>query len=156
VVVSDLDKMLGGLLGGKGGGDLGSLIGGLTGGGSGGGGNALMAGVVPMLGGMLGGGGLQKVMSGLQSNGLGSQADSWVGKGQNAPVSGDQIRRVMGDKRVGEIAQKLGVSQKEAADAVAKVLPKLVDHASPDGKLAPQKDLDAAFERLHKGSAPKG
>src|SRR5436189_6006854 len=97
-----LDDLIKDAAGGKGGGGLGDLLGGLAGGGgddalseilgkvTGGGGQAgglgsLLTGLVPMLGSMLSGGGLQKVLGRLQQNGLGSQAASWVGTGANQP-----------------------------------------------------------------------
>jgi uncharacterized protein YidB (DUF937 family) len=136
--MSELDKALGGLLGGQSGGDLGSILGGLTGGGGGGqagGGNQMLGALLPVVGSLLAGGGLQKIVSGLQANGQGAQTSSWVGKGPNEPISGQQLREVVGDKELGAISQRLGVSDEQAADALADVLPKVVDHASPDGQL---------------------
>ena len=43
---------------------------------------------------------------------------------------------------------QLGVSEDEAADAVAQVLPAVVDKVSPDGQLAPDSELDATFGAL--------
>jgi uncharacterized protein YidB (DUF937 family) len=152
--VSQLDEVLGGLLGGKGGsgggGDLGSILSGLGGGGGGrsGGGAGMLAALLPLVGGLLANGGLQKMLSGFQGKGLSQQADSWVGTGENEAVSGQQVREVVGDDSVGEIAQQLGVSNDQAADALAEVLPKVVDHASPGGELPSQEELDAAFNRL--------
>jgi uncharacterized protein YidB (DUF937 family) len=152
-VVSQLDDVLGSLLGGKGGGgggDLGSILGGLTGSGGRGGGGNMLAALLPLAGSLLAGGGLQKMLSGFQAKGLGAQADSWVGTGANEAVSGAQVRDVVGDDEIGSVAQKLGVSNDQAADALAEVLPKVVDHASPDGQLPSQEELDAAFAKLER------
>jgi uncharacterized protein YidB (DUF937 family) len=153
--MSGLDDLLGSVLGGKGGGSgLEGALGGLLGG-KGGGSGAMMA-LLPLLAGMLGGGGLSKILSGFQQKGLGAQADSWVGTGANQPVSGDQVREVMTEEQIGEIAAKLGVSHDEAASAVAEVLPQLVDKASPDGTLPAQGELDSAFDKLRQGVAQAG
>lgn len=152
--MSQLDDLLGGLLGGKGGGGIGGALGGLTGGKSGGGGG-LMGALIPMLGGMLAGGGLSKLLSGFQANGLSSQADSWVGTGPNEPVTGGQVEQVIGDDEIAQIAERLGVSHEEAAQAIAEVLPQVVDRVSPEGQLPPEEDLDQAFDRLaHATAAP--
>lgn len=153
-----LGDLLGGLAGGGGegggGGGLGDILGGLTGGGDAQGGGmpggmgGLLTALLPMLGGMLAGGGLQKVLSGFQANGLAAQADSWVGTGENAPISGADVRRVVGDDQIAQIAAGLGVSEDEAAAAVAQVLPTVVDRVSPEGHLAPDSELDAAFGAL--------
>jgi uncharacterized protein YidB (DUF937 family) len=147
--MSDLEEALGGLLGGSSGGGLGGIISSLTGGGGSGGGGAMIG----ALGGLLGGGGMQSLLSGLQANGLGKQADSWIGTGKNEPISGEQVRQVVGDDQVAKVAQQLGVSHDEAADKLAKVLPDVVDKASPNGQLAPQHEIDAAFQNLQRTMA---
>jgi uncharacterized protein YidB (DUF937 family) len=146
-----LGGLLGGLAGGGGtGGGLGGVLGGLTGGGDAqaGGMGGLLGSLLPALGGLLTGGGLQKVLSGFQANGLSAQADSWIGTGENAPISGADVRKAVGDDQIAQIAARLGVSEDEAADAVAQVLPTVVDRVSPDGHLAPESELDAAFGAL--------
>ena len=101
-----------------------------------------------MIGGLLAGGGLNKLLSGFHANGQSSQADSWVGTGPNEPVTAGQVSQVIGDDQIGQIAEKLGVSHDEAAQAIAEVLPQVVDTVSPDGQLPPEQDLDQAFDRL--------
>jgi uncharacterized protein YidB (DUF937 family) len=141
--VSGLDDILGGLMGGKGG--LDDVLGGLTGGRGGSGMSALL----PVVGGLLASGGLSKIMGGLKANGLAEQADSWVGTGPNKPVTGSQVEQAAGKEQIQQIAQQLGVSESQAADAVATVLPEV----APEGKLPPDQDLDAAFDKLAQGGA---
>ncbi|MEO5633899.1 YidB family protein [Gaiella sp.] len=143
--MSQLDDLLGGLLGGKSGG-VGGMLGGLAG--SRGGGGGLVGALIPMIGGLLAGGGLSKLLSGFRANGLSSQADSWVGTGPNEPVTPGQVSQVIGADQIGQIAEKLGVSQDEAAQAIAEALPQIVDTVSPGGQLPPEQDLDRAFDRL--------
>jgi uncharacterized protein YidB (DUF937 family) len=152
--MSGLDDILGGLMGGKGGsGALGDMLGGLTGEGGRGGGAGAMGALLPILAGFLASGGLSKIMGGLKANGLSAQADSWVGTGSNQPVSGRDVEQAMGQEQIQQIAQQLGVSESEAADAVAQALPEVVDKVSPQGKLPPDQDLDAAFDKLSKAAA---
>jgi uncharacterized protein YidB (DUF937 family) len=152
-----LDDLLGGLLGGSGGGagGLGDVLGGLTGGGSPGattgsqgGAGGLLAALLPMLGSLLASGGLNKILNGFRQQGLSSEADSWVGTGANDQVSGEQVREVIDDAEIAQIAQQLGVSEDEAATAIAAVLPTLVDRVSPDGQLLDEQSLDNAFSQL--------
>jgi uncharacterized protein YidB (DUF937 family) len=150
--MAGLDDILGGLMGGKGGsGGLDDLLGGLTGG-KGGGGSGLSA-LMPVLAGVLASGGLSKIMGGLKANGLTAEAESWVGTGANKPVSGRQVEQAVGQEQIQEIAKQLGVSEEQAADAVAKALPEVVDKVSPDGKLPADQDLDSAFDKLAKSAA---
>ena len=151
--MSGLDDILGGLMGGKGGsGGLDDMLGGLMGG-RGGGGGGTMGALMPVLAGLLASGGLSKIMGGLKANGLSAQADSWVGTGPNQPVSGRDIEQAAGQEQIQQIAQQLGISESQAADAVAQVLPEVVDKVSPDGQLPPEQDLDAAFDNLAKAGA---
>ncbi len=151
-----LDDLLGGLLGGSGGGagGLGDILGGLTGGSSGattgsrGGAGGLLAALLPMLGTLLANGGLNKILNGFRQQGLASQADSWVGTGTNEQLSGAQVREVIDDAEIAQIAQQLGVSEDEAATAIAAVLPTLVDRVSPEGQLPDEQSLDSAFSQL--------
>ena len=43
----------------------------------------------------------------------------------------------MGQEQIQQIAQRLGMSESQAADAVAQALPEVVDNVSPEGKLPP-------------------
>ena len=159
--MSQLDDLLGNLLGGKsdGRGGLEDIVGQLTGTGAGdgsvgttaGAGGALGA-LLPMIASFLKNGGLNKILSGLQQQGLGSQAASWVGTGANEPVSGAQVQQVLGSDEISGIAKQLGISTERAADAVAQVLPQLVDKVSPQGELPAQSDLDDLFSRIAHGT----
>lgn len=166
--MSGLDDLVKGGTEGSGGG-LGDLLGSLAGGGSSGGGlediigaltsggnsgtpaggmGGLLGTLLPALGGMLAGGGLQQVLSGFQANGLSAQTDSWIGTGENQPISGEDVRGVVGDEELARIAAQLGVSEEEAANAVAQILPTVVDGVSPEGHLAPESELESTFEAL--------
>ena len=143
--MSQLDDLLGGLLGGKSGG-IGGMLGGLTGGNAGGGG--LAGALVPMIGGLLAGGGLNKLLSGFHANGQGSQADSWVSTGQNMPVSGDQVTNALGHGNVQTMAQKLGLPPGATAAALAALLPVIIDQLTPKGHVEQQGDLSSTLAAL--------
>ena len=86
-------------------------------------------------------GGLQGLTSKLASNGLGQQVQSWVGHGQNQPVSGTQIQSAMDPGQVHAMAKQARMSPEECCDHVAKALPVVVDQATPEGQMpAPQND----------------
>ncbi|MFN0154283.1 MAG: YidB family protein [Gaiella sp.] len=158
-----LGDILGGMLGGGGGGQggLGGIFGQILKGGLGGGGGSLggggaspMAGIMkallPMLIGMLAGGGLGKVMKGMRANGLSSQADSWVSTGANQYAHPDEVAAALGPDQVAEIAQRLGVSEQEAAEVLSEVLPATIDHLTPDGQEPEDDVVDSRLEGLLK------
>ena len=162
-----LNDLLGGLLGGGGGsgaqGGLGGLedvLGGLLGGGTSGGGggmgtqaggmnlSAVVAVLGPLLAKLLKGGGLSKMMQGAQASGLSAQADSWVGTGENAPMSGQEVKGVVGDDTVQELAREAGISEDDAANVLAQVVPQVVNGLSPKGQLPSDDDLDQLLAKF--------
>jgi uncharacterized protein YidB (DUF937 family) len=159
-----LDDLLKGSGGGSGG--LGDLLGGVLGGGSRGGGfagggalggNPMLRMLLPLVASLLMNGGLQKILGRLQANGKGEKGQSWVSKGPNEPVEADDVRSALDDEELSSIARQLGVSEDEAAQAVAQVLPDVVDQATPDGELPGNEELDRKFGRLHElGGAKEG
>lgn len=149
---------VGDLLGGLGGGGLGSVLGGILGGGGArggglggglGGGNPLLRLLLPAVASMLMNGGLQKILGRLQQSGSGQKGQSWVASGQNEPVDAADIRGALDDQELAQIAKQLGVSEEEAAEAVAQVLPDVVDQATPEGELPGDEELDKRLGRLH-------
>lgn len=118
-------------------------------GGNGAGGNPLLNAVMQMLANKEAGG-LQGLLKTLADNGLGEQVQSWVGTGQNQPVSVDALRNALGDGTLGRIANQAGVSADEAAGGLAQLLPQVVDKLTPNGEL-PQGDLLSQGLDLLKG-----
>ncbi len=81
-------------------------------------------------------GGLQGVVSQLQASGLGPQVQSWLGNGQNLPITADQLKSVLGSDQVKQLAQHFGVDPDAALKLLAQHLPTAVDQASPNGTLS--------------------
>lgn len=116
---------------------LDSVVGALAGGQGGGGGNsALLNMVVGMLannsqaGGL---GGLGGLVAKMQQGGLGDVVNSWVGTGENLPISPDQISNVLGNDTLAGLAQQLGVGQGDLAGQLSQMLPQVVDKLTPNG-----------------------
>jgi len=129
-----LDSVLGQVLGGgaqqqqQPGGGLGGLgdLGGLAG----------------ALGGLLANNGAQGGLGGLvtkfEQAGMGDVIGSWIGKGENAPVSGNQLNDVLGSETIAAIASKLGINAQTLLPMLATMLPALIDHLTPHGKVPEQ------------------
>ena len=80
-------------------------------------------------------GGLNAIVAKLQQAGLGDQVKSWIGTGANLPITADQLRQVLGNDTVKQLAAKYGIPVDQLSEILAHQLPPTVDHASPDGKL---------------------
>lgn len=84
--------------------------------------------------GMLAGGGLHGLVEKFQRGGLGDVIGSWISPGQNLPISGEQLGGVLGPDVLSQIAQQLGLPQRDAAEQLSQVLPQAVDQVTPDGR----------------------
>lgn len=80
-------------------------------------------------------GGLNAIVAKLQQSGLGDITKSWVGTGQNLPITADQLKQVLGSDAVRQLAAKYNIPIDQVAEVLAHQLPLAVDKASPDGKL---------------------
>ncbi|MBV5319458.1 MAG: DUF937 domain-containing protein [Chlorobium phaeobacteroides] len=87
---------------------------------------------------LLGGGGkpdFGTIVSTMQSSGLGDMAASWLGKGNNMPISADSIANVISPDKIAAFAAQLGLPESSAKTAIADALPRMIDQASPDGSI---------------------
>lgn len=134
-------------------GGLGDVLGGMLGGGNGGGG-----GLGGVLGSVLGGGGsgasagrgdlggLGGLLQQFQKAGFSDHVASWVGTGDNAPISADAIGQVFGNDTVAQIAKQAGVSADDASAGLAQLLPQLVDKLTPEGRMPAADQLAKTLE----------
>jgi uncharacterized protein YidB (DUF937 family) len=122
---------------------LDSILGSVMGGGQQGGANPLVQIAMQMLSqqGQNGQSGLADIVSKFQQGGLGHLADSWVGTGENQPVSADQLSNVMGSDQLSQIASQLGMSQGDVAGGLSKILPDLINHVTPNGQMPESSDM---------------
>jgi uncharacterized protein YidB (DUF937 family) len=85
-------------------------------------------------------GGLASILEQFQRAGFGEQARSWVGTGQNLPITPEAIERVLGRDVLASLARRAGVDERQAAAGVSEMLPDVVDKLTPRGEVP---DLDA-------------
>jgi len=90
-------------------------------------------------GGMLGG--LGGLLNKLEQGGLGDQTKSWVGTGQNQPVSPGQLGSALGPSIIKMLAQKSGIPEEELTKQLSQVLPGIVDKLTPNGRLPTAAEL---------------
>jgi len=113
---------------------------------TGGEGNSQGGGLMDSVMGLIGGNnkGLGGLVEKFTAGGLGDVVSSWVGKGENKPVSADQITSVLGDGKIAEIAKKAGIDPKMVSSKISEILPQVVDKLTPNGKI--DKDDNAGFD----------
>ena len=78
---------------------------------------------------------LPGLIAALEKGGLGPQVQSWLGNGQNMPITADQLKAVLGNTELQNFARQMGLPVDEVLQLMAQYLPEIVDKASPNGVL---------------------
>lgn len=82
-------------------------------------------------------GGVQGIVAQMEQKGLGSTVKSWVGTGPNLPITTDQVHSAFGSDAMTAMAAKFGLNPQDLAAKLAQVLPKAIDHLTPNGVVKP-------------------
>lgn len=143
---------------------LGQLLSSLAGKGTGGlpagqasGGGDVLKSIFDMLGGgapggqapsRTSGGGLADLIRGFDKEGLGDLVSSWVGTGENKPVSPEQVGRGLGQARVQEAARQSGLPTETLLPMLASALPMIIDFLTPKGQVPDQSSLQQNLQAL--------
>ena len=93
-------------------------------------------------------GGLQGLANKFSQNGQGDTFSSWVGMGENQPVSSNQIQNVLGSEQIQALAAKLGIDPAQASQFLAEYLPKVIDKLTPEGRVDPSADHQQSLANL--------
>lgn len=67
--------------------------------------------------------------------GMGDTVDSWIGSGDNAPITDEQVAAGFGDETIDSIAEQSGVERSKAVSALGMMTPRVVDALTPDGEI---------------------
>ena len=81
-------------------------------------------------------GGVKGLVDELEQKGLGPATKSWIGMGENQPVSPAQVNDALGANTLKDLAAKAGMSSEELAAKLSEYLPKAIDKLTPQGKIA--------------------
>jgi uncharacterized protein YidB (DUF937 family) len=92
--------------------------------------------------------GLGGLLQQFESAGLGHVFQSWVGGGQNLPITPEQVQQVLGNQFVQQFAQQHGIDLTTASATIARVLPQLVDHVTPNGQVPVQGQVQSILASL--------
>lgn len=124
-----LDSVIGSVLGGQqqqgGAGALAQIVAGMLA-------NQGQAGGAAAPGGL---GGLAGLAEQFQQGGLGDVMNSWIGKGENLPISPEQLNNVLGSDVLGKITQATGMNQGDLLGQLSQMLPGMVDKVTPEGQI---------------------
>lgn len=96
-------------------------------------------------------GGLTGLLDKFKSGGLGQLADSWVGTGENLPISAEQIQGVLGSEQIQQLAAKVGIAPEALSGQLASLLPQLIDKVTPNGSVPDQGSLQQGLGGMLQG-----
>jgi uncharacterized protein YidB (DUF937 family) len=80
-------------------------------------------------------GGLSGLLQQFSGNGMGDIVNSWVSKGQNLPITPQQISQGLGSDTINQLASKLGLSSDQMSSHLSEMLPSVVDKLTPNGQV---------------------
>jgi uncharacterized protein YidB (DUF937 family) len=92
-------------------------------------------------------GGLGGLLNKLEQGGLGDQTKSWVGSGQNQPVSPGQLGSALGPSILKTVSQLTGLSEEDLTKQLSQVLPGVVNGLTPNGRLPTVAELSQMMEK---------
>jgi uncharacterized protein YidB (DUF937 family) len=80
-------------------------------------------------------GGLSGLVQQFSGKGLGDIVKSWVGTGQNLPITPQQIQQALGSDTVKQLAAKAGLSNDQVTSHLSELLPQVIDKLTPNGQM---------------------
>jgi uncharacterized protein YidB (DUF937 family) len=93
-------------------------------------------------------GGIAGLQSMFQQGGLGNIVSSWIGSGQNLPVSASQLQNVLHGGALQQAAQQAGMDPSQLTGMMSSLLPHLVDKLSPNGQVPDASALQKMLQGL--------
>jgi uncharacterized protein YidB (DUF937 family) len=85
--------------------------------------------------------GLSRLLEQFKGAGLGDKADSWVGTGENQPLTPAEVQKAIGDDRLAKMSKQTGQSVGSLTTDLSKMIPDAVNKLTPDGKVPDPGDL---------------
>lgn len=79
---------------------------------------------------------LIQLVAAFEREDLGDVVRSWIARGENRPISSDQLERVLGRERIAKLAADAGLPYASAIAELTQMLPIIVDKLTPLGELS--------------------
>lgn len=98
-------------------------------------------------------GGISGLQQMFEQKGLGGVVASWIGSGQNLPISADQIQNVLHSDALQQMAAKSGMDVGQLSSVISQLLPHAVDKLTPDGQVPESGALSQMMKGLAAGQS---
>ncbi len=96
-------------------------------------------------------GGISGLMKTFEEKGLGGIISSWVGTGENLPITAEQIKQVLGAGELQKISNDISLPVDNISSDLASLLPKVIDLLTPNGEVADSGSLISLGMEFLKG-----
>ena len=96
-------------------------------------------------------GGISGLQQMFEQKGLGGLVASWIGTGQNLPISADQLQNVLHSDALQNIAAKTGMDPSQLTSVLSQMLPHVVDKLTPNGQVPDAGALSQMMKSLAAG-----
>ena len=73
---------------------------------------------------------LGSLIASFSQGGFADVVSSWIGRGENAPISREAVAGVLGSEKIAAFASQLGVSEESAKQALSDALPGMIDQVT--------------------------
>ncbi|MFC1668763.1 YidB family protein [Spirochaetota bacterium] len=90
--------------------------------------------------------GMRGFIDSFRDNGLENVVKSWIRKGDNIPISSDQVKDVFGEDELEKISQKSGLPVDNVTDYLRDMLPDMINKVTPNGKI---EEDDFEYDNLY-------
>ena len=98
-------------------------------------------------------GGIAGLQQMFQQKGLGSVVSSWIGTGQNLPISADQLHNALQGGALQDLAAKSGMDTTQLAGLFSQLMPHVVDKLTPNGQVPDANALSQMVKGLAAGQS---
>ena len=84
--------------------------------------------------------GVGNTVQDIERSGHGEIARSWVGRGQNRPISPEKLEAALGEDGIRDLMQQTGMERDELLATLSEHLPRVIDHLTPEGRLPTEQE----------------
>jgi uncharacterized protein YidB (DUF937 family) len=79
--------------------------------------------------------GVDNTVRDLEESGHGDIAHSWIGRGENRPITPRQLEAALGEHEIRDLMDQTGMEREELLEMLSRNLPRVIDHLTPKGRL---------------------
>jgi len=79
--------------------------------------------------------GVGNTVQDFERSGHGEIARSWVGRGENRPITAEKLEAALGEDGIKDLMQQTGMERDELLATLSEYLPRVIDHLTPEGRL---------------------